>query len=566
MDELSHLERKLKRESAARKVAEKLLEEKSLELYEANQQLHLAMSQLEKRTEQHVRKLEFEEHIDKVLISFGRHFLEKKLNEMQLHTLVRKIAYNPIVLDVLLHINVEVFDSLSTSEYGNLELTGCENKLCKFTCWNGDRLFLPIMFQGKQAAGFVFIVDTSEVDRETILSKLTMIGELIRVALIRSQMWQQEVMLRVRAEESEKATKEFVAMINHELRTPLNGVLGSVDLLKSTQLCQQQQQYLDNLMQGGELLRVIINDLLDVSKMNAGMMDIVPKHFRWSRLQDSICGIFADKSSDTKVKFSIHTDNIPEVLFGDLERITQILVNLIGNSFKFTNQGEVTLNASWHNDRLTFEVIDTGIGIKESSIEALFDPFIQVDRSSRRSHEGTGLGLAICKNLAELMQGEIKCQSEFGKGTTFRVHLLIPKGDESLCADGIMASDNSELDWHELKILVVDDAKLNQVIVKEMLGKIGVEPDTCWNGVEAVNAVNHNYYDLVFMDCRMPEMDGFQATQQLREQGYDIPIIALTAGSTLEEREKCIQSGMNDILIKPYTADEIKQTIIEWMK
>ncbi|WP_375753997.1 response regulator [Vibrio sp. HN007] len=566
MTELNHLERKLKRESAARKEAEKLLENKSLELYQLNQQLQLAMEQLEKRSEQHIRKLEFEEHIDKVLISFGRSFLEKKLSEVQLHTLVRKIAYNPVVLDVLLHINVEVFDSLSTSGYGNLKLKGCENQYCKFSCWDGERLFLPIMYEGKQAAGFVFQVDTSEVDQETILNKLTMIGELIRVALIRSLMWQREIELRVRAEESERATKEFVAMINHELRTPLNGVLGSVDLIQRTSLSDEQQNYFSNLVHGGELLRVIINDLLDFSKMNAGMMEIIPKHFRWTNLEESIRGIFAPKASDTGVQFEVITENIPDVLYGDLDRVKQILVNLIGNAFKFTESGQVTLKARWSEDRLAFDVIDTGIGIPESAKSSLFDPFVQVDRSSKRTHEGSGLGLAICKNLTSLMNGKIECESELGIGTVFKVHLNIPQGVEALCADGAMESDTSDIEWSKLKILVVDDASLNQVIVKEMLGKIGVAPDTCWNGIEAIHAVNSSDYDLVFMDCRMPEMDGFQATRELREQGHEIPIVALTAATTLEEREKCIESGMSDILVKPYTADELKQTIVDWVK
>lgn len=565
MNELVHLERKLKRESAARKAAEKLLEDKSLELYQLNQQLQLAMSQLEKRSAQHLRKLEFEEYIDKVLISFGRSFLEKKLNEVQLHSLVRRIAYNPVVTDVLLHINVEVFDSLSLSEYGNLELQGCENQLCKMSCWNGERLFLPIMFEGKQAAGFVFVVDSSEVDQDTILNKLTLVGELIRVALIRSLVWQQEVELRLRAEESDKATKEFVAMINHELRTPLNGVLGSVDLLQRTALSEQQQQYLGNLVQGGELLRVIINDLLDFSKMNAGMMEIVPKHFLWSRLEESINGIFAAKSAETNVCFIISTNNIPPVLFGDLDRIKQILVNLIGNSFKFTTEGEVRLNASWSMGCLSFDVVDTGIGVPESALDALFDAFVQVDRSSRRAHEGSGLGLAICKILTELMEGGIECESELGKGTTFKVQIAIPEGDGSQCADGSMAIESVDIDWKKLKILVVDDASLNQIIVKEMLGKIGIEPHTCWNGLEAINAVSSVDYDLIFMDCRMPEMDGFQATQQLRKQGVTTPIVALTASSTLEERQRCIDVGMNDILIKPYTADELKQTVTHWV-
>jgi signal transduction histidine kinase len=565
MDDLTHLERKLKRESAARKEAERLLEDKSLELYQLNQQLQLAMNQLEKRSKQHLRKLEFEEHIDEVQISFGRSFLEKKLDEVQLHNLVRRIAYNPVVLDVLLHINIDVFDSLSVSEYGNLELQGCENLQCKMSCWHNDRLFMPIMFDGKQVAGFVFIVDTTEVDRDTFLNKLTMIGELIRVALLRSLMWQQEIQLRIRAEESEKATKEFVAMINHELRTPLNGVLGSVDLLKSTRLSSEQSQYLNHLVQGGELLKAIINDLLDVSKMNAGMMEIIPKHFRWQHLEESINGIFAAKSTETNVTFNIVASRIPPILFGDLDRLKQVLVNLIGNSFKFTSEGEVNVTAHWQTDILSFTVSDTGMGIPEENLESLFDPFVQVDRSSRRNHEGTGLGLAICKNLANLMSGDIECASEVGKGTTFNVKVLVPKGDPKLCADGLMQGERSEIDWSGLKVLVVDDVSLNQIIVKEMLGKIGIQPDLCWNGIEAVEAVNTGTYDLVFMDCRMPEMDGFEATETLRSQGHSLPIIALTAGTTLEERERCIIAGMDDILVKPYTADEIKQIVVEWV-
>ena len=566
MDELSHLERKLKRESAARQAAERLLEDKSLELYQLNQQLQSALKQLEKRSEQHMRKFEFEEHIDKVLISFGSSFLAKKLDEVQLHSFVRQLAYSPLVHDVLLHINVEVFDTLSASLYGNVDLRGCENQQCRFSCWNDNRLFIPIMVERKQVAGFVFIVDTSEVDQDTIVNKLTLIGELIKVALNRSLMWQKEVQLRMRAEESEKATKEFVAMINHELRTPLNGVLGSVDLLQTTTMTDEQQQYLRNLVQGGELLRVIINDLLDFSKMNAGMMEIVPTHFRWQRLEEAIHGIFAGRAAETRVQFTVETEGIPAVLIGDLDRIKQILVNLIGNAFKFTPEGQVTLNASWSNGCLTFEVIDTGIGIPETALDSLFDPFVQVDRSSRRIHEGSGLGLAICKNLTALMEGAIECESELGKGAKFRVQLAIPQGEEEKCADGAMANKQVTMEWQALRILVVDDASLNQLIVKQMLGKIGIEPDTCWNGIEAVSAVNSNHYDLVFMDCRMPEMDGYQATKALREQGFNTPIIALTAGSTLEEREQCIESGMDDILIKPYTADEIKQTIIEWVK
>ncbi|WCE28496.1 ATP-binding protein [Vibrio sp. SCSIO 43137] len=565
MENISHLERKLKRETLARKAAEKLLEDKSLELYQINSQLQSAMKQLEKRSEQHLRKFEFEDHIDRVLISFGHSFLAKKLDEIQLHSFVRQITENPLVTDSLLYLNEETFPELPVYLYGNTKLQGCENSYCRFNCWEENRLFMPIMVERKQVAGFVFILDTSEVDRETISTKLALIGELIKVALSRSLLWQREVELRLRAEESEKATKEFVAMINHELRTPLNGVLGSVDLLQRTVMNDEQQEYLQNLSQGGELLRVLINDLLDFSKMNAGMMEIVPKHFMWQQLEQSINGIFAAKSEESGVEFLVETDGIPQVLLGDQERIKQILVNLIGNAFKFTREGSVTLDAAWRCGTLTFEVTDTGIGIARQAMESLYDPFIQADRSSSRTFEGTGLGLAICKNLADLMNGTIECESEPGKGTCFRLSLAVAEGDSAECAQGVLVSEQPHINWQSVRVLVVDDTSLNQLIVKQMLGKIGVEPDICSNGLEAITAVNSKNYHMVFMDCRMPEMDGYQATERLREQGINTPIIALTAASTLEERQMCIESGMDDILSKPYTADEIKQVMVEWL-
>lgn len=194
---------------------------------------------------------------------------------------------------------------------------------------------------------------------------------------------EREVELRKRAEASEKATKEFVAMINHELRTPLNGVLGSAELLSKTELGEEQQQYLSNLIHSGDLLRVIINDLLDFSKMNAGMMEIIDKAFAWKDLENALTGVFAAKAAEKRIHFSINKKlGIPEFLIGDFERITQILVNLIGNAIKFTNLGGVVLRVEWQNGYANFEVEDTGIGIPLEAQKALFDPFVQADRST----------------------------------------------------------------------------------------------------------------------------------------------------------------------------------------
>lgn len=377
---------------------------------------------------------------------------------------------------------------------------------------------------------------------------------------------EREVELRKRAEASEKATKEFVAMINHELRTPLNGVLGSADLLSKTALGDEQQQYLSNLTHSGDLLRVIINDLLDFSKMNAGMMEIIDKVFAWKALEDALTGVFAAKAAEKRIHFSIDKKlGIPEFLVGDFERITQILVNLIGNAIKFTQLGGVVLRVEWNNGFAHFEIEDTGIGIPLEAQQALFDPFVQADRSTKRSFEGSGLGLAICKNLVDLMKGQISYVSEPRKGTTFQVVVPLKRGEAPANLAGSEATGR-QIELAGRNILVVDDIRMNQVIVTQMLKKLDITPDLKNNGLEALEAVKNKDYELIFMDCRMPEMDGYEATVHLREDGFNNPIIALTAGTTLEERKKCIESGMDDILTKPYTAADIEQVMCKWLK
>lgn len=356
-------------------------------------------------------------------------------------------------------------------------------------------------------------------------------------------------------------------MINHELRTPLNGVLGSAELLSRTQLEEEQRQYLSNLTQSGDLLRVIINDLLDFSKMNAGMMEIIHKVFAWEELEKAIMGVFAAKAAEKRIHFSIDKKlGIPEFLVGDLERITQILVNLVGNAIKFTHLGGVVLRVEWLNGTAYFEVEDTGIGIPIKAQPSLFDPFVQVDRSAKRSFEGSGLGLAICKNLVDLMQGQISFESEERKGTTFKVAIPLEEGQAQGTAEGgeLVTIERSDLAGRS--ILVVDDIRMNQVIVTQMLKKLDITPDLKANGKEALEAVKSKDYELIFMDCRMPEMDGYEATMYLRERGFTHPIIALTAGTTIEERQKCIDSGMDDILTKPYTATDIEQIMCKWLE
>ncbi|EOX3958006.1 ATP-binding protein [Vibrio alginolyticus] len=561
----SSLERKLKREVASRKAAEQLLEQKSLELYESNQQLSVALKKLELKSKKDLRKFEFEEQIDATLIKFGRTFLSSTFDEAMIASFIEQLTSNSIISAAYLFLDAIKLSSLRRHHFGHLQLRH-NNEILTSPNWQGENLHLPVIIDGETVGELIFSVLQDQIDQSFISKQMELVSDLVHGVIGRHLSLEREVELRKRAEESEKATKEFVAMINHELRTPLNGVLGSAELLSRTQLEEEQRQYLSNLTQSGDLLRVIINDLLDFSKMNAGMMEIIHKVFAWEELEKAIMGVFAAKAAEKRIHFSIDKKlGIPEFLVGDLERITQILVNLVGNAIKFTHLGGVVLRVEWLNGTAYFEVEDTGIGIPIKAQPSLFDPFVQVDRSAKRSFEGSGLGLAICKNLVDLMQGQISFESEERKGTTFKVAIPLEEGQAQGTAEGeLVTIERSDLAGRS--ILVVDDIRMNQVIVTQMLKKLDITPDLKANGKEALEAVISKDYELIFMDCRMPEMDGYEATMYLRERGFTHPIIALTAGTTIEERQKCIDSGMDDILTKPYTATDIEQIMCKWLE
>ncbi|HHF0481582.1 ATP-binding protein [Vibrio diabolicus] len=561
----SSLERKLKREIESRKAAERLLEQKSFELYESTQQLSVALKKLELKSKKDLRKFEFEEKVDATLIKFGRTFLSSTFDEAMIASFIEQLTSNSIISAAYLHLDSTKLSSLRRHHFGHLQLRH-ENTIKTVPNWQGENLHLPIIIDKQTVGELIFSVQLDQIDQSFISKQMELVSDLVHGVIGRHLSLEREVELRKRAEESEKATKEFVAMINHELRTPLNGVLGSAELLSRTQLGEEQRHYLNNLTQSGDLLRVIINDLLDFSKMNAGMMEIIDKVFAWEELEKAIMGVFSAKAAEKRIHFSIDKKlGIPEFLVGDLERITQILVNLVGNAIKFTHLGGVVLRVEWINGIAHFEVEDTGIGIPIEAQPSLFDPFVQVDRSAKRSFEGSGLGLAICKNLVDLMQGEISFESEERKGTTFKVSIPLKEGQAQGAAEGELATiERSDLAGRS--ILVVDDIRMNQVIVTQMLKKLDITPDLKANGKEALEAVKNKEYELIFMDCRMPEMDGYEATMYLRERGFTLPIIALTAGTTIEERQKCIDSGMDDILTKPYTATDIEQIMCKWLE
>ncbi|WP_117233939.1 ATP-binding protein [Vibrio maerlii] len=553
--------RKMAREVASRKQAEELLEQKSLALFEANQKLELAIAQLEKSSAENLIKLEFQQQIDALLIHFGRVFLNKNLDDILLDNFAQKLTQNSLISRCNLNIHPSLALGLSNQYFGNENWDNQEPQ----PGWKDRTLHIPLTINSEKLGNLRIEVSNHDLDLQFVERAILLVAELLCGAINRQHIILRNIESRKIAEESERSTRDFLAMINHELRTPLNGLLGSSELLGETSLTHEQEVLVSNLSQSGELLRTIINDLLDFSKINSGMFELIPSEFEFKSLLSTLNSIFEHKAQEKALLFNISTtESVPPTLEGDLERITQVFVNLIGNAIKFTDQGSVMVSLDWQSEYLTFSVKDTGIGINEESQSKLFQPFTQADRSSKRNYEGTGLGLAICQQLIQLMGGEIKLQSQQGVGTEFSgtIPLKAVKQSEKISDS---SAKNKVLSLSEdLAILVVDDIRMNQVIIREMLNKLNISADIAANGIEALQAADARDYDLIFMDCRMPEMDGFEATVELRNRQFTNPVIALTAGTTLSEREKCIECGMDDILTKPYTADDLKSVLLKW--
>ncbi|MBU2933545.1 ATP-binding protein [Vibrio cyclitrophicus] len=564
MDLASALEKKLKRQVAARKAAEALLEQKSLELFEANQQLELALRQLEKRSNANIRRIEFQEQIDNLLIDFGRAFLRNDLDDIMLSELTTNVTNSYLIEASRLILPPKLIPQLLTYDYGDETVGGLDQEIQE-PQWQGNLLTVPLEVEKVIVGALIVKVRLLDQDYEFIESQLLLVTDLICSALTHQLAINRNIESRKRAEESERATRDFVAMINHELRTPLNGLLGSAELISDTDLTFSQREIVNNLSQSGEFLRTIINDLLDYSKINAGMLELIPKTFALDDLRNTIHSIFTNRAIEKQLEFNISvSSNVPTHFNGDLERITQLFVNLIGNAIKFTEEGHVNVGIEWNNSQFVFSVEDTGVGIAESAHKTLFEPFTQADNSSSRNYEGTGLGLAICRKLVALMNGHISVSSVVEVGTTFTISIPLKVIDISREDERVAKNVESNVELSLLKVLVVDDIKMNQIIIQQMLRKHEIEPVIASNGVEGFELASNNDYDIVFMDCRMPVMDGFEATEKLREKGYAKSIVALTAGTTLEERERCIQCGMDDILSKPYTASDLTEMLKKW--
>ncbi len=372
------------------------------------------------------------------------------------------------------------------------------------------------------------------------------------------------------AEAASKAKSEFLATMSHEIRTPLNGVLGMLQLLTETPLANEQMDYVHTAQASSTALLAVINDILDLSKLEAGKVEIMEHPFSLEQTLENVLEAFRCQvqEKDIQIGFDISPD-IPRSLIGDSGRLRQVLFNLVGNSVKFTNQGRVELSVSNLPPRqgedslnLLFMVSDTGQGIPEQFLDILFEPFTQGDSSYARKHSGTGLGLTIVKKLVELMQGRISVESEEGKGTTFYFTIPMKPADKpgEIPEDGFVVQEY--LSARRLRVLLAEDNDVNQFVTKRILEQWGHEVVAVMSGMEVLQKLTEQSFDVIVMDIQMPDMDGLEATRRIRESTdgslpREIPIIAMTAHAMPEDSELFLKSGMNGCLIKPVEMNDL---------
>ncbi len=424
---------------------------------------------------------------------------------------------------------------------------------------NGFVIDFPLTIKDQKLTDVLFNGSIYKDQNDTVIGAVVVARDITIQKALEKELTEAKIFAEratIVANESVNSKQQFLSNMSHEIRTPMNAIIGFTKVILKTDLTPKQKEYLTAIKMSGDSLIVLINDILDLAKVDAGKMTFEKIPFKLSLSIKAMLHLFETKIQEKNLQLVTNYDSqIPEILIGDPVRLHQIILNLVSNAVKFTNKGIITVSVDLMSEdakkvTIKFSITDTGIGIKDTKIEKVFENFQQATSGTSRLFAGTGLGLAIVKQLVEAQHGTIEVESELNIGSTFSFSLDFYKTN----AEAVLEPEISELntDIKDIKVLVVEDMELNQLLMKTLLDDFGFECEIAGNGKIAIEKLELKAYDIILMDLQMPEMNGFEATTYIREtMKLDIPIIALTADVTTVDVEKCKEVGMNDYISKP---------------
>lgn len=374
------------------------------------------------------------------------------------------------------------------------------------------------------------------------------------------------------SEDAQKIKEQFLANMSHEIRTPIHGILNLSDILLKSELLPEQRKFLSAIKKSADNLLVIINDILDLSKINADKLTFENIRFNLRELVDMIIEMFKPRAAEKNISLLLnYADTLPEFITGDSVRLSQLMNNLISNAIKFTHEGRVTVDIfpAEKNEKQTlisFKVSDTGIGIPQHKLSGIFDSFTQAGNDITRMYGGTGLGLSICKSLVELQGGMITVESTLNEGSTFTFSLSYENTEAIATDDTKQLAEQTDFSDLKLKLLVVEDNDINRLVVNKMMSDWNFQIENASNGSTAIDMIEENEYDIVLMDIEMPGMNGYETVEHIRTKltaaKKNIPVLAMTAHANTEEKEKCKKAGMNDYISKPFDSLELKEKLL----